>query len=265
MRSRYLRFSCLFVGLASGSAAMAVAQDSGSSSVADVTVTSTVGTSAPDSSVVSASSAGGQSGGGGRLSTGMQFAGTGAFGVPSHGWGLSSPAAGASSMVRAESLPSVNTSGTRSRRSSLSAQSPSAPSAMSPKSSAGSTKTPVGARSDGSGTYSAGFPDSTKGTAVISPPDGLSSALFNFAPFQPEEATDLNNREFLAPSLQVAGGSGSSSQGGQEDIYKKLRKYLDASHNGSMKSKSGKHTPAMTNSLKKSSTLKSAKSSGLIF
>jgi hypothetical protein len=266
MQSRCFRISCLFVGLVSGCAAMAVAQDSGySSAISVVSVTSTLGTTSPGSAVVSADAgAGAQSGGGGRLSTGMQFAGTGAFGVSTHGWGLSSPAAGASSMVRAESLPSVNTSGSGFRRSSSSGQSQSARSITSSKSSAGS-KPPVGARSDGSGDYTPGFPDSTKGTAVISPPESVANTQFNFTPAQPQAATDLNTREFLAPSLQVGGGGGgNSSQGRQEDIYKKLHKYLDASHNSSLKSKSSKHTPAMKDPLKKSS-LKSAKSSGLIF
>ncbi len=245
---------------------MAMAQDIGnSSSVADVTVMSTVGSSTAGSAVVSAAPAGAQSVGGARqLSSGMQFAGASAFGTSSQRWGVSSSDAGTSSTGVSSGLPSGRTLGMSSGRSSFSAQQLSALSATSSKNLSGSTKTTISPRSGGGGVYSAGFADSTKGTAAISPPEGLSSNLFNFAPGIPSAAPDLSNREFLVPSLQV-GGAGSSSTGGQQDIYRKLRKYMEASHKSSLKSKSSKHTPAMTDSLKKSSTLKSAKSSGLIF
>jgi hypothetical protein len=245
---------------------MAGAQDTGiSASVSDVTATATVGSST--NSVVSAAPAGGQSAGGGqKLSLGMQFAGSGAFGTSSHKWGVPLSAAGTLSMGRAAGLTSENAPGMGSGRSSLGARQLSALSATSSINPTGSTKTPIHVQSNGSAVYSTGFPDSTKGTGGISPPEGMNSNIFDFAPAIPGAFPDMSNREFLLPSLQVSGtGAGRSSQGGQEDLYKKLRKHLEASHKGSLKSKSSKHTPAMTDSLKRSSSLKSAKSSGLTF
>lgn len=265
MRSRYSRFSSLLVSLVLGCAGTAVAQEilSNSSASVDATTTSTVGSAA--SSTVSATPISGQSGGSRRMSTGMQFAGSGAFGVSSRGWGAPSSVTGISSMGVKASPPSEKTPGTGLGRGSLNSQQLSALSAITSKNSAVSTKTPLAIRASGSGVYSTGFPDSTKGTAVLSPSQSFDSSIFNFTPSIHGETIDLSTHEFLAPSLQVGAGTGSASRGKQDDIYKKLRRYLDASHKNSLKSKSSKHTPAMADPLKKSSSLKSAKSSGLIF
>jgi len=56
-------------------------------------------------------------------------------------------------------------------------------------------------------TYSDGFQDSTKGTALISPPDPGTSGPFVFSPGLNTELPDFSDRQFLSPGLHGGGGS----------------------------------------------------------
>jgi hypothetical protein len=59
-------------------------------------------------------------------------------------------------------------------------------------------------------TYSRGFADSTRGTAVLSPPDAAASRMFAFDPEVSRAFTDLADHEFLAPSLHAESRSAAS-------------------------------------------------------
>lgn len=76
-----------------------------------------------------------------------------------------------------------------------------------------------------------GFPDSTKGEALLSPPDAGTASVFSFAPSVSEEFPDLADREFLRPTFRVGPGE-SGGNGQKEDLYQRiesrLRKYREA-------------------------------------
>jgi hypothetical protein len=53
-------------------------------------------------------------------------------------------------------------------------------------------------------TYSADFPDSTRGTALLSPPDSGMASPLNWSPSMTHGFEDLTTRQFLIPSLHAA-------------------------------------------------------------
>lgn len=75
--------------------------------------------------------------------------------------------------------------------------------------------------------YPTAFPDSTKNTAVISPPDMANNGLFVFSPTLSEGFPDLANYQFLQPTFRVS-RSGSSQGGGREkeDLYRRIEQRL---------------------------------------
>ncbi len=76
----------------------------------------------------------------------------------------------------------------------------------------------------GGGQYPTGFPDSTRNTAVLSPPDPANNSLFVFDPAVGGEFPDLAEREFLSPTLRV--GRGSSGMGKKQDLYQRIEQRL---------------------------------------
>lgn len=54
------------------------------------------------------------------------------------------------------------------------------------------------------GTYSKDFPDSTRGTAMVSPPDRGTASPLDWSPGLGFSFPDFAKREFLSPSLQMA-------------------------------------------------------------
>ena len=83
----------------------------------------------------------------------------------------------------------------------------------------------VGGGAGGGGTYTSDFPDSTKNTAVISPPDLGATPLFSFEPKVGEDFPDLTQREFLKPSLDVRGTSATGQN--DEDPYERIERRLN--------------------------------------
>jgi hypothetical protein len=78
----------------------------------------------------------------------------------------------------------------------------------------------------GSGNYTTSFPDSTKGTANPSPPFGMSTNAFGFAPSLGSGFSDLSKRQFLNPQLHVVERSGRRSK--KQDLYRRLEARLKA-------------------------------------
>ncbi len=79
----------------------------------------------------------------------------------------------------------------------------------------------------GSGQYATGFPDSTKNTAIINPPDLGNDGLFIFSPAVSEGFPDLAEQQFLQPTFHISGGR--SSRGGsqdKEDLYRRIERRL---------------------------------------
>ncbi|HTY85254.1 MAG TPA: hypothetical protein VMB19_13615 [Silvibacterium sp.] len=83
----------------------------------------------------------------------------------------------------------------------------------------------MGGGAGGGGTYTSDFPDSTKNTAVISPPDLGATPLFSFEPKVGEDFPDLTQREFLKPSLDVRGTSATGQN--DEDPYERIERRLN--------------------------------------
>jgi len=54
------------------------------------------------------------------------------------------------------------------------------------------------------GTYTKHFPDSTRGTALVSPPDRGTASPLDWSPGLDFSFPDFSKREFLSPSLQMA-------------------------------------------------------------
>jgi hypothetical protein len=72
--------------------------------------------------------------------------------------------------------------------------------------------------------YTDDFPDSTKNTAVISPPDPANAPVFAFSPGVGVEFPDLSQYQFLMPSLHIGGESATGKD--QEDLYKRIERRL---------------------------------------
>jgi len=81
----------------------------------------------------------------------------------------------------------------------------------------------MGAAIDG-GEYASDFPDSTKNTGVISPPDLGNVSRFAFSPEISSELPDFSQREFLKPTFHVGLESQKAQQ--TEDAYERLERRL---------------------------------------
>jgi len=73
------------------------------------------------------------------------------------------------------------------------------------------------------GSYTRDFPDSTKGTAMLSPPE-RADQMFAFDPMLSTEFPDLADREFLVPSLHVRGPSSGLEK--KLDVYQRIEQRL---------------------------------------
>jgi hypothetical protein len=113
--------------------------------------------------------------------------------------------------------------------------------------------------------YTGDFPDSTKNTAVISPPDLANSGVFDFDPYVSGEFPDLANREFLRPSLRV--GEKSSTTRQKEDLYQRienrLKEYREAENKGQGLKNGLKQDKLTGSTLKKSLTRNGLEGNGL--
>jgi len=72
--------------------------------------------------------------------------------------------------------------------------------------------------------YTSDFPDSTKGTALLSPPDSAREPLFAFDPTVSFEFPDWSQHEFLLLTLHVGGNS--SGSGKKQDVYQRIEERL---------------------------------------
>lgn len=70
------------------------------------------------------------------------------------------------------------------------------------------------------GGYSNGFQDSTRGTALVSPPDPGTAGPFGFTPGISMGLLDFSNRQFLSPSLKVGGHAGKRTRDGRWAVSK---------------------------------------------
>jgi hypothetical protein len=78
----------------------------------------------------------------------------------------------------------------------------------------------------GGESYTTDFPDSTKGTAQVSPPDPAGTPLFSFDTTMDTEFPDLAQREFLVPTLHV--GAEGTEQKKEQDLYKRIEQRLES-------------------------------------
>jgi len=85
----------------------------------------------------------------------------------------------------------------------------------------------TGGQSGGEGSYSTGFPDSTKGTAMLSPPDLADNLALSFTPTTDHSFPDLADHGFLKPTLQVSGRY-SSRKKNNEDLYSRIEDRIRA-------------------------------------
>lgn len=93
-------------------------------------------------------------------------------------------------------------------------------------------------RGSGTGVYTTDFPDSTRDTALLSPPDLALKPLFSFDPEVSSEFPDWSEREFLKPTLHVKGTSSGSA--GKEDLYERIEARLRGYRNeGEKNSRNG--------------------------
>ena len=76
----------------------------------------------------------------------------------------------------------------------------------------------------GGGSYIKDFADSTKSTAVISPPDPGNAPVFTFSPTVGGEFPDLADYEFLRPTLHVRSQASGMEQ--KEDLYQRIEHRL---------------------------------------
>jgi len=83
-----------------------------------------------------------------------------------------------------------------------------------------------GGESGGGGSYTTDFPDSTKSTALLSPPDPALNPLFAFDPAMNYEFSDWSEREFLLPTLHVEGKSSGTKE--KQDVYERIEERLRA-------------------------------------
>ncbi len=103
------------------------------------------------------------------------------------------------------------------------------------------SQAPQGGGGSAGGSYSSDFPDSTKNTALISPPDSADHPIFKFDPTLSFEWPNLSDREFLVPTLHVGGGS-SGSGNKQQDVYQRIEERIRGYHTTSRKGKHGSGT-----------------------
>jgi hypothetical protein len=82
-----------------------------------------------------------------------------------------------------------------------------------------------GGGSSGGGQSVADFPDSTKNSATVNPPDSTNANLFAFQPAVASGFPDLSDYQFLQPTLHVR-GSGSSGAQQKEDLYRRIERRL---------------------------------------
>jgi hypothetical protein len=91
--------------------------------------------------------------------------------------------------------------------------------------------TQSGGTESGGAAYTTDFPDSTRGTALLSPPDPALDPIFIFEPKVGLEFPDLSEREFLAPTLNIGSRDSMSSRpGAKEDVYQRIEKRLRGYH-----------------------------------
>lgn len=148
--------------------------------------------------------------------------------TPAHTFSATSPSAGTSTSLQQYVLSAASKQSGLSGHSlesslaSANLSSGRAPSDQGEDSSSGS-----GPGAEG-GTYSTDFPDSTKDTAVVSPPDSANNALFVFEPHVSEGFPDLADYQFLRPTLHVGGGKSSGGDQQKEDLYRRINRRLNA-------------------------------------
>jgi hypothetical protein len=86
----------------------------------------------------------------------------------------------------------------------------------------------------GGGQYTTDFPDSTKNTGMVSPPDLGNVSPFVFSTEIASGFPDLSQREFLRPTYRVGLESSRAQQ--TEDLYerieRRLKEYQEAANNG---------------------------------
>jgi hypothetical protein len=88
--------------------------------------------------------------------------------------------------------------------------------------------------------YSSGFPDSTKSTALLSPPDMADQTVLTFSPSMNFGFSDLTERQFLDPSFRDTDqGSGQGEQDTFKRIEKRLQSYSDAARKMGMEREAG--------------------------
>ncbi len=86
----------------------------------------------------------------------------------------------------------------------------------------------TGGQSGGGGSsYTTDFPDSTKGTAMLSPPDLADNPPLTFTPTVNHSFPDLADHEFLKPTLRVSGRY-SSRKKNNEDLYSRIEDRIRA-------------------------------------
>ena len=74
------------------------------------------------------------------------------------------------------------------------------------------------------GQYTTDFPDSTRNTALLSPPDPDNTSVFIFEPKVTIEFPDLADHEFLRPTLHME--TESATQRTEEDLYQRIERRL---------------------------------------
>jgi hypothetical protein len=243
----------------SGASTSAGAPTAGGASLSDQTGSVLANTSvgAMVSGVTANASSNGPSAGSGMSASG---GGRSLFGVSSAGWGMGASASRGAAVSSASASPGSSKAAARTLAgsgvsASLAAKSSGGPAsagighagssqqtvpgviASSPGQSARNSEStpPGGSGPGGNASYSAGFPDSTKGTAALSPLDYPESPLGGFDPSIDYSLPDFGNREFLALSLHVGGTVGVGGSAWQKlDAYQRieqrLREYRTGGH-----------------------------------
>jgi hypothetical protein len=78
----------------------------------------------------------------------------------------------------------------------------------------------------GGGSYAEDFPDSTRNTALLSPPDPANTSPFSFTPRLTEQFPDLAQYEFLKLTFHVRASGVSSNPEKREDLYQHIERRL---------------------------------------
>ena len=83
--------------------------------------------------------------------------------------------------------------------------------------------------------YSSAFPDSTKSTALLSPPEAADQTVLTFSPSMNFGFPDLAERQFLDPSFRdTEGSSGQGTQDTFKRIERRLQEWSDAARKRGM-------------------------------